>query len=286
MAKRRVAVHAPVAHIRAGHFDEGPGYTNWRPTGSGDWLLLLTLGGSGTITHHGKRLQTERGDAVLFSPDCPQDYRTNARAGRWELLWSHFRPHAHWHAWLTWPAAFEDSDASTQPGLIQLGDGPALGHVAAALAEAVGYEGSALPNGQMFALNALERVLLRLDEANPQTGGAPIDDRIQRALRFMADHLAEPIDIPRLAKHVSLSPSRLGHLFKEELDLTPIQALEQQRIERARQLLELSAHPIQQIARMVGFANPFYFSLRFSKHTNQSPRDYRKAHQAGGSCSR
>jgi AraC-like DNA-binding protein len=49
-----------------------------------------------------------------------------------------------------------------------------------------------------------------------------------------------------------------------------------QRINRARQLLELTAMSIKEIAAEVGYENPFYFSLRFKKQTGTSPRDYRQ----------
>ena len=79
-----------------------------------------------------------------------------------------------------------------------------------------------------------------------------------------------------LADMAELSVSRLAHLFREQVGMTPQQFLEQQRLERARQLLELSGRSIGDIAGDVGFDNPFYFTLRFKKLTGLSPRDYRK----------
>jgi len=278
MTARPVTPHAAVDHVRTGHFDEGPAYTTYRPNGAGDWLIILTLAGAGAVALNRRRRNIQPGQALLFALDCPHDYRTAPDVGRWELLWAHFRPHAHWHAWLDWPAAFTDApDAGL--GLIAIPDSPTFTRVAEALAEAHRHAAQDLPNAPMFALNALERALLCLDAANPNTGGRPVDDRIQRALNYIADHLAEPITIDDLARHVSLSPSRLGHLFKEQLNLTPLQAIERQRLDRARQLLQLSAHPINEVARRVGFNNPFYFSLRFRKHTDTSPREYRRQHQ-------
>ena len=68
--------------------------------------------------------------------------------------------------------------------------------------------------------------------------------------------------------------------------MTPQQFLEQQRLDRARQLLELSGRSIGDIAADVGFDNPFYFTLRFKRLTGLSPRDYRKRllveHELGG----
>jgi AraC-like DNA-binding protein len=40
-------------------------------------------------------------------------------------------------------------------------------------------------------------------------------------------------------------------------------------------LLTLSRQTIAEIADELGFANPFYFTLRFKKQTGQSPRAFR-----------
>jgi AraC-like DNA-binding protein len=46
-------------------------------------------------------------------------------------------------------------------------------------------------------------------------------------------------------------------------------------LRRAGELLALSRQTIAEIADEVGFANPFYFTLRFKKHTGESPRAFR-----------
>jgi AraC family transcriptional regulator of arabinose operon len=51
--------------------------------------------------------------------------------------------------------------------------------------------------------------------------------------------------------------------------------VERQRIERARQLLVMTSLSVKEIGRGVGFESPFYFSLRFKRHTGKSPRSFR-----------
>jgi AraC family transcriptional regulator of arabinose operon len=91
----------------------------------------------------------------------------------------------------------------------------------------------------------------------------------------MCQHLREKIAIEALAEVVGLSSSRLSYLFKRQNGITPQQYFEQQRLERARQLLELTDLPVKAIAADVGFDNPFYFTLRFKRHLGESPREYR-----------
>ena len=275
MARRPVTPHPEVRHVGTGHFDEGPGYETYRPTGTGDWLVILTLAGGGRIAHAAGRIVTRPGDAVLLRPGALHDYRTDKQRGRWELRWAHFRPHPHWMPWLAWPG----EDALDPPGLrrLRIDEPGAFQRIDGALAEADRWRNAPIPRAEMFALNALERMLLYADAVNPLTSGRPLDDRVQKTLDYLRDHLDAPTDLETLARHAHLSASRLSHLFREQVGLTPLQYLERLRIDRARQLLELTAHPVGHVARRVGFDNPFYFSLRFKKHTGQSPRHYRQS---------
>jgi transcriptional regulator GlxA family with amidase domain len=56
--------------------------------------------------------------------------------------------------------------------------------------------------------------------ANVRQAGADYthvaDGRVREALEFLAAHLAERIDLRRLARHVGLSPAHLSRLFKAE----------------------------------------------------------------------
>jgi AraC family transcriptional regulator of arabinose operon len=276
MAKRVAASHQTVADIVAGCFDEDGSYRTWRPQGTGDWLIIATVSGLGRLRRpRCDDMLARPGDLLLSSPHTYHDYGTDRAAGRWQLLWAHFQPRPHWHAWLDWPAVW--------PGLMKLTieDETTLALIVAALREMHEAVAGYLPRRRQFALNALERALLWCDHLNPQSGQAPLDPRIARAVNHLCANFTQKTTIGALAKIASLSPSRFSHLFVEQVGLTPIQFIERQRIDRARQLLEETAHPIQQIAARVGYDSPFYFSLRFSRPVGQSPRQYRQSAAAG-----
>ena len=48
------------------------------------------------------------------------------------------------------------------------------------------------------------------------------------------------------------------------------------RMARARQLLDRTAAPVAEIAREVGYEDPFYFSRRFQRHHGMSPTQFRR----------
>jgi AraC family transcriptional regulator of arabinose operon len=129
---------------------------------------------------------------------------------------------------------------------------------------------------ELFAMNALEEVLLWCGTQNPSTEQGRIDPRVRDCLDALCRDLAARLTLDTLAARAGLSVSRLAHLFREQVGMTPQQFQERQRLERARQMLELSGRGIGDIAADVGYENPFYFTLRFKKWTGLSPRDYRR----------
>jgi AraC family transcriptional regulator of arabinose operon len=100
---------------------------------------------------------------------------------------------------------------------------------------------------------------------------------VRAATEFLLQNLRETVPLDALARTVGLSVSRLSHLFRQQVGLTPQQFIERERITRAKQLLELTSRTVAAIAGEVGYENPFYFTLRFKRHTGLSPTEWRKA---------
>lgn len=260
----RETPHHRVSTVLADDFRQGPRYDNWRPRGTPDWLLILTVSGAGRVESGPVSLLTQPGTATLYQPGTAQRYFTDPETRRWHLLWAHFHPRPHWGGWLDWPEAAR--------GLRRISlSGPLLTETRRALSEAAGH--CRQPAGLDLAVNALERALLWMHSANNRR---TYDDRIRNALDIMAEGLREPLDLPGLARACGLSVSRLAHLFREQVGLPPQQYLEELRLQRAAQLLRATGLRIGEIATETGYAGAFYFSARFRKKFGKSPSEYRK----------
>lgn len=273
MAMRVETVHPPVDQIVTGHFREGPGYAVWRSKGVDDWLLICTLAGRGRFGYVGGELIAQPGDIVLVRPGTLHDYGVEPTLQRWELLWSHFHPRPDWLAWLDWP------EVASGLMRLHLPEGTARERVINQMRRAHDLAGRAHRRRVALAMNALELLLLMCDELNPQSEQAQIDPRLRNVIAHVALHLGEPMTLESLADVAGLSVSRFAHLFRAQLGVTPQQFVEQQRMRRARELLRFTPRSIQQIAADVGYDNPFYFTLRFRKHTGDSPRGFRARSQ-------
>lgn len=92
----------------------------------------------------------------------------------------------------------------------------------------------------------------------------PMDNRVREACQYISDHLADSnFDIASVAQHVCLSPSRLSHLFRQQLGISVLSWREDQRISQAKLLLSTTRMPIATVGRNVGFDDQLYFSRVF-----------------------
>lgn len=254
----------------ADHFHKVSGYRAYRPGGTRDFLLIYTVSGLGRFGYPGGELIATPGDWVLLRPGTPHDYGVESTLKRWELLWAHFHPRPHWLEWLNWPAVHGGlmklrlPDEANQKVVDRFFDVDRLSY-------------SPMRQREMFAMNALEEVLLWCDHHNPNQAASTIDGRVREAMDYMAANLSKKILLDDVAEAVGLSVSRLSHLFKQETGQSPQQYLERCRIDRAADMLLRTTFSIKQIAAAVGFDSPFYFSLRFKARTKKSPRAFRES---------
>jgi len=242
-----------------------------RVHGTEDWLLIYTLAGSGLYRFaDGGQYRSRVGDITLYRPGAFQDYQFSPETKKWDLLWAHFLAKSDWLPWLNWP--------EVAPGLMVLNlQEPALRRrIVLRLKDVIRLNSSSQSRGQILGLNALEEVLLWCDSITPRQSSSQLDSRIGKAMDFLTTRLSEPFSMERLARVAGLSPSRLRHLFREQAGDSPRHFQEQQRLRRARDLLAMSRQTIGEIALGLGFTNPFYFTLRFKKHTGNSPRAFRR----------
>ncbi len=265
---------APVLNceLLTGHSMTGPGYRCRRTRGTDDWLLVLTLNGKGRFgSVTGLEVTAEAGDLTLIRPGTRHDYGTAQNVEVWELLWAHFYPRSGWHGLLHWP--------EVSHGLMRLSpsDPEAQARIEERFFDVYRLASGGLPGKDLFAMNALEEVLLWGAAQVPDRILPSVDPRVRLVLDAIQSRLNEKLSLADLASACGLSASRVSALFREQLGMTPTQYLEIQRISRAKQLLARTTMPIYSIASETGFENPFYFTLRFKRHERMSPLAWRRA---------
>jgi len=255
--------------LHTGHFRTKPGYVTVRDRGTRDWLLFFTVGGSGRIVHLDGALFTQPGDCAILPPGLPHDYRIAPGCAEWEFLWTHFIPWPHWMGLMSWP--------QTCRGIkfLRVGDSDGCERVRGALERMHFLGTSARQQRELFAMDALEEALLWLNSRNPDLDRSRFDSRVRAAMDFICANLDRCLTLAVIGRACGVSPSRLSHLFRQQVGMAPGEYLEQQRMNRGRELLEVTALRVSEIAAMLGYESPFYFTRRFTRFTGRSPRHYR-----------
>ncbi|MGE5370867.1 MAG: AraC family transcriptional regulator [Solirubrobacterales bacterium] len=96
---------------------------------------------------------------------------------------------------------------------------------------------------------------------------------ISRFLAWLDTRLCENLTLGDLAGQACLSKFHFARLFKEETGLSPYEYLLQERIKRAKVLLE-SGHSPGETAQMIGFSDQSHFTRCFKKHVGVTPARY------------
>jgi len=99
---------------------------------------------------------------------------------------------------------------------------------------------------------------------------------LRQVLELINRRFAEPLRLADLADVAGWSIPHLHDRFREQLSLSPHQALIRRRIQVARELLASTNDPIKSVAARCGFPNAAAFCVQFRKTTQSSPKEYRE----------
>ena len=100
---------------------------------------------------------------------------------------------------------------------------------------------------------------------------------MKEAVDYIEEHLGdEDLTIVSVAAQIYLNPVYFGRAFKNTFHMTFKKYLMQQRMEKAKLLLEEGNRSIGDICDAVGIHNPSYFSHLFKQYTGRMPSEYKK----------
>lgn len=99
----------------------------------------------------------------------------------------------------------------------------------------------------------------------------------ERAIQFIRAHLSEDICVDDIAQETHLNAQYLMRLFKKETGYSVLEFMTNERMAKAKELLESTVLSVTQVASNVGYDNYSYFSKVFKVYTNMTPSQYRKA---------
>ncbi len=104
--------------------------------------------------------------------------------------------------------------------------------------------------------------------------------RVAPTVRYIESHYAERLRLEDLAATLYLSPDHFGKLFRSTVGLTPIEYINNVRVDAAMRLLASTDAPIAEISSASGFANANYFHKVFHDLVGVGPAALRKRWRA------
>jgi len=94
---------------------------------------------------------------------------------------------------------------------------------------------------------------------------------IMPALQYIHEHYRKKLTLDDMCAAVNLSRSHFSKIFKRETGKTPMEYVEELRMNLSRMLLRTTSFSVGEISEMVGIGDIFYFSKLYKKHFNVSP---------------
>lgn len=139
-------------------------------------------------------------------------------------------------------------------------------------------EGELFASGRFASLEAMRDRLIALvqkyGESYRRQNGA--DDLAERARRYLERHYAEEISLQQMANELFVSSAYLSARFKSKTGKTMVQYLEDVRMKKAAEYLQLGKLSVSEVAELVGYHDASYFTRVFRKRYGKSPRDFRE----------
>jgi len=136
--------------------------------------------------------------------------------------------------------------------------------------------------GPKFAKSVARKLVIyhRRSGSQSQTSAlielSPKSDRIQQALTFARENLHKALTVPELADAACLSPRQFSRAFLAETGQSPAKAIENIRVEVARNLMEQSRHTIDVVAQQTGFTDRDHLRRAFVRAFGQPPQVLRR----------
>ncbi|MER9707573.1 GlxA family transcriptional regulator [Mesorhizobium sp. M0204] len=103
--------------------------------------------------------------------------------------------------------------------------------------------------------------------------------KLLRILQLMEKNVEEPLSLRDISRRAELSRRQIERLFARHLSTTPWQHYLSLRLLKARQLIEMTAMPITDVAIACGFVSASHFSKCFREHFKMSPSRVRAGSQ-------
>ena len=115
-----------------------------------------------------------------------------------------------------------------------------------------------------------------LPEFRFETASGIDHDSVQKVLAYCSEHFTDPITLESVANCLHLSKYYICHIFRQRMNLSFTEFLNELRIEHACRLLQ-QGYSVTDTAFASGYSSIRTFNRIFKQITGSTPRDYRQS---------
>jgi AraC-like DNA-binding protein len=233
---------------------------------SGEAVLLYCGKGEGWCEIRGRRYRVSAEDLLVIPAESARIYGSDSH---WTFAWVHATG-ANLEFFLN------QLGVTSERPVLKVGDDSRLLGWFLELIDTLGSD--CPPARLLYASQTLAHLLSALicRQRETRSGDVSTGDKIQRSIAYMKQHLSEPLRAATLASVATMSLPHYFALFKQRIGSTPIDYFIKLRMEQARHLLAETTWSIKEVAAVLGYEDPLYFSRVFKSVTRATPSDYRQ----------
>ena len=139
------------------------------------------------------------------------------------------------------------------------------------------------PSKDLFVDNMLEELIIRILQTNSrkiyteESFQLSSNNRLAFVIEYIRENLQNPISVKNLSRKACMSESNFYRVFKNELGISPIDFINNERIKLAVSLLQNPDKSIKEIYQECGFESRSYFNRVFKNRKNVAPGDYQSS---------
>lgn len=240
-----------------------------RPEGAGDWLLLAVKT-KAVFRENGELKKVPPNTIIIYTPDCPQYY--SADGEEYADDWIHFGP--------------DDEEAELMERLnipinrpVSVADITQISNIIRNMC----YEHYSANHNRKESVDLYFRLLLfKLNECieGVTSFGSITENKYFETLLWLRESIyrwpAKDWNIDSMAAEISLSRSRLQHLYTDTFGVSISKDIISSRIEKAKDLLKNPELSVNDVSAIVGYNNPSYFNRQFKTAYGKTPTQFRE----------
>ncbi len=226
--------------------------------------FLFTIKGHGILLVNGRKYILEKNSLTYFPPELPHEYYSENND--WSTCWMVFRGDSLRNI-------MNNMDFSCEKVALNVD----LSVFEQIFNRILGLASDNLHNGEKCSLLIYNAILVAKDifsgKSSPDNTGNMIVDN---AVQYINEHYGSDITLGELSKLSGVSPQYFGRIFRERLNMRPMEYVARIKVSKAKTMLLDSDMPIAGISERLGYASPTYFGIVFRKYEGISPSEFRK----------